>query len=150
MILTKYITNLLDENTAQTNEGSLSAILIAVRKTVLPKPTRVNDRANIKCIYYRKTRHLEHEYYVKHPEKKAAFDKMLVEKKALKKQQALLKATLSTFVAIATTTTPPLPPSALYKFGYRARTFIVVVLLPSSIYTFDKEAYTNIAEIDSN
>lgn len=111
---------------------------------------RVDDRTNIKCIYYRKTRHLEHEYYVKHLEKKAAFDKMLVEKKALKKQQALLKATLSAFVAIVTTTIPPLPPSALYKFGYRARTFIAVVLLPSSNYTFNKEAYTNIAEIDSN
>lgn len=151
MILTKCITNLLDENTTQTNEGSLSAVLIAVRKTVaLPKPARVDDRTNIKCIHCRKIRYLEHECYVKYPEKKAAFDKILVEKKALKKQQALLKATPSAFVAIVTTTIPPLPPSALYKFSYRARTFIAVVLLPSSIYTFDKEAYANIAEIDSN
>lgn len=150
LTLTKCITDLLDENTAQTNEGSSSAVLIAIRKTALPKPAQVDDRANMKCIYCRKTRYLEHECYVKHPEKKAAFDKMLAEKKALKKQQALLKATPSAFVATATTTTPPLPPSALYKFGYRARTFIAVVLLPSSNYTFDKEAYTNIAEIDSN
>lgn len=38
LTLTKCITNLLDENTTQTNEGSLLAALIAIRKTTALNP----------------------------------------------------------------------------------------------------------------
>lgn len=134
----------------------LLAALIAAYKTTIPnsRQARVNDRTNIKCTYYGKTRHLEHEYYIKHPKKKAVFDKIITKKKALKKQQALLKAILSIFVAITATTTiatatPPLPPSTLYKFSNRARMFIATLLLLLLVYIFNKGIYANIAEIES-
>lgn len=120
--------------------------------TLNPRNTRVNDYTNIKYIHCSKIRHLEYEYYIKHPEKKVVFDKILTKKKALKKQQVLLKAILSTFVAtiaIATTIAPPLPPSVLYKFGNRTRMFIATILPLSLVYTFNEGIHTNIAEIDS-
>lgn len=78
---------------------------------------------------------------------------MIVEKKALKKQQALLKAVLTSYVA----TIPAIPillPSTLYEFGNRTlRTFIATtfddppkLLLPK--YTFGATAYANIADIE--
>lgn len=86
---------------------------------------------------------------------------MIAEKKALKKQQALLKATPTSYVA----TIPAIPillPSTLYEFGNRTlRTFIATTLgnstkplsleLPKPLspkYTFGTTAYVNIADIE--
>lgn len=104
----------------------------------------------MKCIHCSKSRHLEPECYTKYPEKKAAFDKIIAKKKAAKKQQALLKATPTTFVTTASTTpTLTLLLSATYKFGDRAsRMFIATVLPPSTVYTFGKTVYANIADIN--
>lgn len=68
----------------------------------------------------------------------------------MKKQQALLKAILSTFVAIIViaTATLPLPPSVLYEFGNRARMFIATLLLLLLVYTFKEGTFANIAKID--
>lgn len=110
--LTQYITDLLDEYTAQTNEGTSLAVLVVARKGPISnlsqnpdRQRRTDARAQIKCTYYRKIRYIEAECYTKYPKKKEAFDKIIAEKKAekvLKKQQALLKDTLKTYVANAT------------------------------------------------
>lgn len=75
---------------------------------------------------------------------------MIAEKKAAKKQQALLKATPTAFVATASTTpTLTLPPSAIYKFGDGAsRIFMATVLPLSTVYTFGETVYANMADID--
>lgn len=57
-------------------------------------------------------RYIEAEYYTKYPKKKEAFDKIIAEKKAekaLKKQQALLKDALKTYVTNATILATLLP-----------------------------------------
>lgn len=104
----------------------------------------------MKCIYYSKLRYLEPKCYTKYPEKKATFDKIIAKKKAVKKQQALLKATPTAFVATASTIpTLTLLLSATYKFRDRAsRIFIAIVLPLSIVYTFSKTVYTNIADIN--
>lgn len=104
----------------------------------------------MKYTHCGKLRYLEPEYYTKYPEKKAAFDKMIAKKKAAKKQQALLKATPTAFVATASTIpTLTLLLSATYKFGDGAsRMFIAIVLPLSTVYTFGKTVYTNMADID--
>lgn len=157
LILLRYITNLLDESTAQTNKATSSAALVVARKATSTTTTsyrtiRVDERSYIKCIYYRKARHLEAEYYTKYLEKKAAFDKIIVEKKALKKQQALLKAVLTIYIA-TTPTVLALPLSVLYNFGNRApRTFIAATIYnstkpPLAKYDFGATVYANIADI---
>lgn len=64
--------------------------MLAVRRAPVAKNSiklvRTNERANIKYTYYSKQRYLELECYTKYPKKKAVFEKMLAEKKALKKQ----------------------------------------------------------------
>lgn len=94
--LTQCITDLLNEHTAQTNEGTSSAALVAARKGPISNSSqnpdrqrRTDVRAQMKCTYYRKMRYVEAECYTKYPKKKEAFDKMIAEKKvekALKKQ----------------------------------------------------------------
>lgn len=81
------------------------------------KLVRTDERANIKYTHYSKQRYLEPECYTKYPKKKAAFEKILADKKALKKQQALLNAAPTAYVAIATPL--PLLPSISYEFGNR-------------------------------
>lgn len=87
----------------------------AVKNSV--KLVRTNERANIKYTYCSKQRYLELECYTKYPKKKAVFEKILADKKALKKQQALLNAAPTAYVAIATPL--PLLPSIPYEFGNR-------------------------------
>lgn len=163
MTLTQCITDLLDENTAQTNEGTSSAALVAARKannTPNPTravPTRVDARAQLKCTHCGKTRHVEAECHTKYPEKKAAFEKMLADKKELKKQQALLKSAPKTFVA--NTTTTPLPPSAQYDFTTGARMLMATTisptrrqasLPPSAEYTFGANVHAHVTGSDSD
>lgn len=130
-------------------------------QTTSTRLVRIDERSGIKCIYYSKSRHLEPECYSKYLEKKAAFNRMIAEKKALKKQQALLKAIPTSYVA----TIPAIPillPSTLYKFGNGTlRTFIATTLgnltkslslelpkLLSPKYTFRTTVYINIADIE--
>lgn len=96
---------------------------------------------------------MEAECYTKYLEKKAAFDKIIAEKKALKKQQALLKAVPTTYIA-TTPTVLALPPSVLYNFGNRVlRTFIAATIHnstkpPLAKYDFGATVYANIADIE--
>lgn len=168
MTLIQYITNLLDEYTAQTNKGTSSAALLTIYKNTASNPNpdkskRVDIRVQLKCTYYSKIRYIEAECYTKYPEKKAAFEKMLVEKKAkkaLKKQQALLKETPKLYVA-NTTTTPSLLLSVQYDFTTSARLLIAtthlsqitpkpVGLLLSNKYTFGEIVYVYIVGDNSN
>lgn len=104
---------------------------------------------------------MEPECYSKYLEKKAAFNRIITEKKALKKQQALLKAIPTSYIA----TIPAIPtllPSTLYEFGNGTlRTFIATTLgnstkllslelpkLLSPKYTFRTTVYVNIADIE--
>lgn len=125
--------------------------MLAARRAPVAKNSvklvRTDERANIKCTHCSKQRYLEPECYTKYPKKKVVFEKMLADKKALKKQQVLLNAAPTAYVAIATPL--PLLPSVPYEFGNRQlRTFIATTILLSLLYNFGDTVYTNIANVD--
>lgn len=162
--LSQYITDLLDENTAQTNKGTNSAALLAAQRqaasSVHPNTARrlraANARNNMKCSHCGKTRHKEPECHTKYPHLRAAFEKKMAENKAakeLKKQQDRLKETPTALAATAPTglTATVLPLSTPYDFGSRARQCMATTFLPRSAeYTFDPLPRVYVAESDTN
>lgn len=164
IILLQYITDLLDENTAQTNKGTNLAVLLAAQRqatsSVYPNTIRrlrvANARNNIKCLHCGKTRYKEPECYTKYLYLRATFEKKIAENKAakeLKKQQDRLKETSTALVATAPTglTATVLPLSILYDFGSRARQYIATTFLPQlAEYTFDPLPRIYIAESNTN
>lgn len=156
LLLVKCIADLLNKHTAQTNKGTSSTVLIAVRKNgtlIAPtqRPARVDNRANLKYTYCNKTRYIESECYQKYPKKKAAFKKIIAEKKALQQQQKLLKAALAVYVTA--TETPVLALLPALKYDFITGQMLIAVVRNGKVpllleYTFELIAYTNIADQD--